>query len=419
MRKVLSALLAATLVLSTTACSQPAQSTETQATQAAQTTQAAAESPADDLSGEFKLATYLQLSGSGAAYGTQALNSIKIAADYVNENGGFNGQKVVVKEYDTQCTTEEAVKVVQKIISEGDISAVIGSVNSSEVLASGSYLNDAGVVLLGLGTSATWMQQDWEYVWRPACNVTLLAGAAANQAVELGLKDVGVLHTPDDVGKTTATKFVEAAAEAGLNVVADEEVAADDTDFSAQINNVLAKNPEVMYLSLAGDSFGVCIKQLRQNGFEGLIIMRDAISTNQTDIAGQDACNYVSFVYPYITYNTVDECTDPNMAEFLKKYEAAYGSLPASEVAYRGWDAVVSLWEASKIAGANDAESLNAAMPQVQVQGLGGTLDFSEGGEGYAKCNSSFIFLDGKSIAWGDWYDGDNYKTFMSEKYGK
>lgn len=368
----------------------------------------------------FVLPTYLQLSGSGAAYGTQSLNAIKIAAEYVNANGGFNGVPVVVEEFDTQCSTEEAVKVVQRIISLPEkVSAVIGSVNSSEVLASASYLNDAQIVLLGLGTSATWMQQGWEYVWRPSCNVTLLAGAAADQAVQLGLNKVAVLYTPDDVGKSTAASFETEAAERSLTVVASEEVAADDTDFSAQINNVLMGDPEVVFLSLSGDSFGVCIKQLRQNGFEGLIIMRDAISTNQTDIAGMANCDYVSFVYPYITYEKVEDCTNPLMVDFLNRYVAMTGGLPASEVAYRGWDAVIALWEATKIAGSNDAAAINAAMPQVKVEGLGGMMDFSVGGEGYANCTSAFIFRDGKSIAWADWCASEDYTEFMSEIYGK
>lgn len=255
--KVLALLLAVGMVISMAACAD-SQSSNTPPSAPPEST--APESSTPSTSDTFVLPAYLQLSGSGAPYGTQSLNAIKIAVDYVNDHGGFNGVPVTVEEYDTQCTTEEAVKVVQKIISDGKASAVIGSVNSSEVLASGGYLNDAGIVLLGLGTAATWMQQGWEYVWRPSCNVTLLAGAVAERAKSLDLTQVGVLYTPDDVGRATADNFINEAGQKGLTVVASEEVAADDTDFSAQINNILSKNPNVIYLSLAGDSFGVCIK---------------------------------------------------------------------------------------------------------------------------------------------------------------
>ena len=168
MKRIIAILLALVLVLSLAACAaKPAADTvkETVSTETPEQKDNAAESS----DGEFILGVQQPLSGDNAVAGQIAVNAIKLFVGIANKNGGWNGQQIKVVVYDDQSSSEEAVKVANKLIEVDHADAVIPSLLSSNVLASAGYLSDAGIITIGIGTSPTWLQQGWENVFR-ACH---------------------------------------------------------------------------------------------------------------------------------------------------------------------------------------------------------------------------------------------------------
>ena len=417
MKKIIALVLSAVLALTLAACGQQAaapaaadaapaatEAAKEEAAPAAAEEAAPAEAAATD--GEvFRIATYLQLSGNNAMTGENAKKGIDLAVKIINENGGFNGAQVVVDHYDTTGSPEEAVKIVQRVISDGNVDAIIRSVNSNEVSACISYINDAKIYNFGLGTSATWMEdQSMIYTFRASCNNNRIAPQDATMIKKMGLTKVAIINGTDDTGKSTADAIEAACKEQGLEVVERQECDSTDTDFTGQITKIMAAEPEIVFESLIGDTFGPFTKQLRNMGYEGLIGCKECFSVAYAEIAGWENANYIAFVYPYVPYNSIDECNIPVMKDFLEKFSAEYnGELPTHEAAYRGWDTMMSMWECAKQAGANDDESMREAMTKVKIDGLGGTLDFTKGDrEGYSAFNE-FILVDKANIPLDEW----------------
>ena len=420
MKKTLAILLALSMALSMVACAAPAApapaapapAVEAPAAAAPAEPAPAAEAPA---AGTFKISTYLQLSGNNAEAGNNAKNGIDLAVQYINENGGFNGANVVVEHFDTTGSTEEAVKVVQKVIEGGNADAIIGSVNSNEVSACISYINDAKIYNFGLGTSATWMaDESMIYTFRASANNNRIAPLDVDMIKELGFDDCAIISGTDDTGKSTADAFEAACAEKGVTVTTRQECDTADTDFTGQITQILATDPDIIFLSLIGDTFGPFVKQLRNMGYKGMLACKECFSTAYQEVAGPENSNYISFVYPYVPYNSVDECNIPIMKAMLEKYFAAYGKCPTHESAYRGWDTMMAMWEASKIAGSNEDEALREATSKVKIDGLGGTLDYTKGDrEGYSAFNS-FILVDGQNLLLSDWLSSGGYDAYKA-----
>lgn len=360
----------------------------------------------------FKLGAFLQLTGGNSAYGNEAKNAIELAIDEINKQGGFNGQQIEFVLYDTQGSAEEAVKIVTKLIETDKVNAAIGSVNSAEVLAAAGYLNEAGIITFGLGTSPTWMEKDWPFVFRAAMNNKTAAPLTADMLVKLGLKSVGIFKGQDDASLSTAKAFSDACTERGIKVVAEESYDAGDTDFSAQVANILNADPQTVYISVIGETGPLIVKQLRQYGYNGIIFDKESFMMSQIAIAGEEAANYIAFANPYVTYRTIEECDIPIMREFLQKYSDKYGKLPATDSAYRGWDTMMVLWEASKIAGSNDSDALRQAVHKVKIPGLGGTLDYTKGDrEGYSIFNT-FILVNGKNVLFDKWIESGGYEEY-------
>ncbi len=413
MKKIIALVLSAVLVFSMAGCAQQSAAPAAAAPAAEAAAPAAAEAapaastaaPAAEGEEVFRIATYLQLSGNNAMTGENAKKGIDLAAKLINENGGFNGATVVVDHYDTTGSPEEAVKIVQRVISDGNVDAIIGSVNSNEVSACISYINDAKIFNFGLGTSATWMEDpSMIYTFRASCNNNRIAPQDATMIKKMGLTKVAIINGTDDTGKSTADAIEAACKEQGLEVVERQECDSTDTDFTGQISKIMAAEPEIVFESLIGDTFGPFTKQLRNMGYDGLIGCKECFSVAYAEIAGWENANYIAFVYPYVPYNTIDECNIPVMKDFLEKFSGEYnGELPTHEAAYRGWDTMMSMWECSKQAGANDDESLREAMTKVKIDGLGGTLDFTKGDrEGYSVFNE-FILVDKANIPLDEW----------------
>ena len=387
LKKLSAILLALMLLFSVAACAAPsatpAPAANAPASQAP-ASEAPAAAPADG--NVFRISTYLQLSGNNAEAGNNAKNGIDLAVKYINENGGFNGSTVVIDHYDSTGSTEEAVKIVQKVIENKSADAVVGSVNSNEVSACIPYLNQAEIYNFGLGTSATWMM-DESMIW------TFRASANNNRIAPL---DVDMIM------------------EKGLPVTTRQECDTAETDFSGQITQILATEPDIIFMSLIGDTFGPFVKQLRNMGYKGMLACKECFSPAYQQVAGIENSNYIIYVYPYVPYKTVEECTIPYMKSMLEKYHAAYGKTPTHESAYRGWDTMMAMWEASKIAGSNDSTALRDATHKVKIEGLGGTLDYTKGDrEGYSAFNS-FVLLNEQNIVLEEWLATGGYEAYKA-----
>lgn len=363
--------------------------------------------------GTFKLGAFLQLTGGNAAVGIEARNSIQLAVKEINANGGLNGQQIQLIVYDTQGAAEQAVKVAAKLIQVDKVDACIGSVNSAEVLAAGGTLNDAGITTIGLGTSATWMEKDWPYVFRCAMNNNRAAPTTADMVTQLGLTSISIFKGQDDGSLGAANTFKSECEKRKIAVLDEESYDLGDTDFSAQIANLIKSGSQAIYVSVIGETGPVIMKQLRQYGYKGLVFDKESFMYSQIEIAGKENANYIAFANPYVTYANAEDCDIANVREFLEKYTKEYGSCAKTDSAYRGWDAMMVIQEAAKIAKSNKSDALKDGISQIKdLQGLGGTIDFTKGDrEGYAKINT-FILADGKNIAFDQWIKDGGYEAY-------
>ena len=362
----------------------------------------------------FKIGVSVILSGAGAVYGEEAVNGVKLALDYINANGGFNGVQGDYVVYDEQSKAEEAVKIAQKFIQTDKVNAVLASTSSSLALAACPYYEKAGVVTLPMGNSPAFTQQGWKYVYHAVMNNDFTTPIVEDLLVQLGFNTVAVAKSQDDNGLNSAQLFIDACGEDGIQVLTEEAFATTDTDFSGQCARIVSANPECVFMSVSGDANGTFIKQLRSFGYTGLVFSKESMTTSMIDIAGEDAAKYVVFANPYVVYQTIEDCDIESVHAFLESYIAKFGAINTTDICYRAYDCVMTIWEAAKIAGSNDSEAIAQAMDAVKFEGLGGTLDFTVGDhEGYHTFNS-FIEINRKNLDFQSWCENGGYDEYKA-----
>lgn len=425
MKKLISILVVAACTLNLLACGSLSDVEDTAGAagsggDATQTSDAGGAGENGGASGEtFKVGAFLQLTGGTSVGGMEANHSLDVAVAEINKAGGFNGQQVELVVSDTQGSPEEAVKIVNKFLGDGTYDAIIGSVNSAECLAALQYASDAGIISFGLGTSNSWMEPGWEYVFRATMNNNLAAPLTAKLVTDMGYTKVGIFTGQDDASVTTTNAFREASEGLGITIVSQEAYDDGDVDYSAQIAKVLSAEPEVVYACTIGNDAGSAVKQIREAGFEGVILLKESFQSFSVDVAGANS-KYLAFANPYVTYDSVEECPDElaEMKKYLALYQDMFNELPSTDSGYRGWDTMMSLWEASKIAKSNESDALLEAMTSVKIDGLGGTLDFSDGShEGYGDSFNCFIYVntEEKNVLWDTWLKDGGFDAFKAE----
>ena len=363
----------------------------------------------------FKIGLSTTLSGVAALYGEEAEKGVQLALEYVNANGGFNGVPGEYIVYDEQGKAEEAVKIAQKFIQTDKVNAVIASNGSSYAMAAAPYYDEAGIVTLPMGNSPAFTSSGWNYVYHAVMNNDYTVPVVEDLLVKMGFTTVAVAKSQDDNGLNSATSFVAACKEDGIEVVAEEAFSGNDTDFSGQCAKIMAANPQCVFISISGDANGTFVKQLRSFGYTGLIFSKESMTQSMIDVAGEDAARYIIFSNPYLVYGDVEECDIPNLRAFIESFIAKFGSINATDVCYRSWDCVMAIWEASKIAGSNESQAIADAFGQVVIEGLGGTLDFTVGDhEGYHTFNS-FIEIDRMNLDFETWYNDGGYDAYKAE----
>ncbi len=364
----------------------------------------------------FRIGLSSSYTGPTAQEGIEAKNAVNLALELVNAEGGFNGKEgVLVTTYDNKGSPEEAVKASQKLIQNENVDAVIASNSSAEVLATGQFFEDAKIFTIGMGTSATWMEQGWEYVIRCSVNYDFVADEMIKMVQEMGISELAIMKDQQEAALSFADKFEKLGKEVGVKIIATESCEVDDTDLSSQCLRLIDAKPQAIMISMTSTDCGYFVKQIRQFGYTGLLFDKESFYADLIDIAGPENAKYILFANPYVTYNDISECDIPYMTEFLEKYYKEFGVMPKTEIGYRSWDAVMAIWEATKIAGSNDTQEMLAAVPKIKIPGLGGDMDYSNGdGEPYHNV-SRFLLLDNVNISWDKWFHEGGYEAYKAE----
>ncbi|MGH9002565.1 MAG: ABC transporter substrate-binding protein, partial [Acidimicrobiia bacterium] len=184
----------------------------------------------------------------------------------------------------------------------------------------------AGVPVLAPSNTAKGIPQLGDYIARVSAPVAVVAPLAVEQALTVNpnIKTVAVAYAQNDAFSSSETgTFQETVKAKGLNLATVQTFQTSDTDFTAQANAMLGKKPELIIVSgLAADG-GNLVKQLRELGYEGLIIGGNGLNTtNVFPVCGAE-CDGVLIAQAYSPAydNEINK-------EFLEAYKAEQKKQP-------------------------------------------------------------------------------------------
>ena len=376
MKKLLSLVLATTLVFSLVACGSSKQSS------------ASAESAAASTSSEnatFKVGGIGPTTGGAAVYGQAVKNAIQIAIDEINANGGFNGYQVEYRFQDDEHDAEKSVNAYNALKDWG-MQMLIGTVTSSPCLAVADLTNSDNMFQITPSGSAV------ECAANP--NVFRMCFSDPNQGIasaqyindhNLATK-VGIIYDSSDVYSTGIyEKFVQEAAGKNFEIVAEEQFTADNkTDFSTQLTKIKNAGADLVFLPFYYSEAALVLNQARQMEYAPKFFGCDGMDGILTlDNFDKSLAEGLMLLTPF-SADADDDLTKKFVAEYQKKH----GEVP-NQFAADGYDCAYTLKLAIENANANPAmsvselcDALKSSMTKINQKGLtGDSISWQANGE--------------------------------------
>ncbi|MDO4270280.1 MAG: ABC transporter substrate-binding protein [Eubacteriales bacterium] len=349
--------------------------------------------------GNIKIGYFGPLTGGTAQAGQAALNGAQIAVNELNAAGGVLDRQVEIVSYDDKSSPEEAVKAATKLVQVDKVNAIFGSLHSANVQAAGPVIEEAQTICVAGGTSPTWLEQGYTYLFRSISNSTVSAKQLAKYADDQSYKKIALFTSNDEYGTSGADGFKAECEPYDIEFVASETMTNGDRDFTGQFAKINAASPDAVFIWCLGDDLGAVTKQLRQSGFDGPILGSESYTLPEILENAGAATNGVRFAAQYLVYENPEDAEDENMKKFLEAYIEEFGSAPASDNAFRAYDGVMMIAEAMKASGADHGSELRDAYNDIDgYVGLAGTFSYKgKNGEGIESMRI-FQIQDGKYI---------------------
>ncbi|HMN13241.1 MAG TPA: ABC transporter substrate-binding protein [Bellilinea sp.] len=332
--------------------------------------------------GELKVGVILPLSGANVTFGTSAKNGVLLAIEEWNAKGGVAGHKIVPVIEDGQCNPEPSVNAANKLIDQDGVKFIVGEVCSKATIP----VTDIGtekkvLVISGTSTNAL-VTVDANGATKPyafrACFIDPFQGqVGAKFAFEkIGAKKAFLMiDQANDYVKGLAEEFEKAFTGLGGEIVGTESYTSKDTDFSTILAKIAETKPDLVYLPDYYNIVNLVTKQAKEQGITAVFMGGDGWDSTDLDLKSADG--------GYFTNHYSPEDQRPEVANFLKNYEAVYKDdkgnpiIPDSFAALN-YDAANVLFNAIEAAGSVDVDKVKTALEDIKYNGVSGAITYDD-----------------------------------------
>lgn len=333
------------------------------------------------------MASALVITGPNEQLGLDSQYGVEIAIEY---RGELMGHSIELQPEDDGCSAEGGQTAGQKIVSNPDIVAVIGTSCSGAGVPMSQIVCGAGVAMVSPSNTAPVLTDPETHqacYFRTAHNDKVQGAAMASYAFnELGVTKAAAVHDGDPYTEGLASVFRDAFAELGGEIVAFEAEAADATNVQPLLTSIAAAQPEMIYYPVFIPLGSLITKTAKDiDGLENVILAAaDGVQSPDFLANAGDAATGMYVSGPDLGF--ANEIYD----EFLTTYQENYGSEPLSVFHAHAFDAtniVLDAIEAVAVEGEDGSlvigrqALIDAIAATSGYDGITGTLSCDENGD--------------------------------------
>ncbi len=339
----------------------------------------------DGNSSELLIGGIGPLTGAAASYGIAVKNGAELAIDEINAAGGVNGIKLKLDFQDDEHDAEKSVNAYNTLLDKG-MKVLMGTVTSVPCVAVSAKSAEDNIFQISPSASAVDCVAN-DNAFRICFSDPDQGSASARYIAENNIaKKVAVIYNSSDVYSSGIyEKFASEAQTQGIEITTAQAFTKDSaTDFTVQIQKIKESGAELVFLPIYYQEAALILTQANKAGLETKFFGCDGLDglIGQLD-DNASLADGVMLLTPFAP-DAKDEATQ----KFTAAYKEKFKEVPI-QFAADAYDAIYTIKTAMEKADIKDAsisasdlcDKLKAVMTEITVEGVTGTMNWSETGE--------------------------------------
>ena len=348
--------------------------------------------------GAVKIGLIGPLTGAAAIYGNAVANGAQIAVDELNAQGGLQFE---LNAQDDEHDPEKSINAYNNLLDWG-AQMVLGCVTTNPCIAVGAQAYEDRVFMLTPSASSVDVTADKDNVYQ-VCFTDPAQGTASAEYIaahKLASKVAVIYNNADAYSTGIYQTFDAKAKELGLEIVAVSTFTDETTDFSVQVTAAKEAGAELVFLPIYYTPASMILKQADTMGFKPTFFGVDGMD-GILAIEGFDTslAEGLMMLTPFAA-----DAKDEKTVSFVTKYQEKFGGVP-NQFAADAYDGIYALAAACEKAGVTADTSVEdacdmiiAAMQEIQVEGLTGTMTWDAAGT-VTKTPTAVVIKDGAYVS--------------------
>ncbi len=275
--------------------------------------------------GPIRIGHLTPMTGFLGTLGQWAVLGIQMAAEEINAAGGINGRMLEVTSEDS-INPENASTKAQRMLERDNVDFLMGEISSASALAISEVATRNKKLFMALGPRSDVLRGERcsKYMFCTDIPNTVMVNAVGSALKRDGMVEGKkfVTLTADYVFGHDLLKAAKAFFDAnGAELIGDELIATDVTDFSAFILKIRQAKPDVVCLNLAGNQVTNFVKQYAEFGLPYPTV---GFNLNTADAWAAGMGNLTG-TWPTVWHDSLDT---PGSKAFVEAFKAKHGKLP-------------------------------------------------------------------------------------------
>jgi branched-chain amino acid transport system substrate-binding protein len=275
------------------------------------------------------IGAYGPLTGPASALGLGARAGMALAVKEVNDSGGINGRKLQVIFEDDGFSPAKALAAVKKLVEQDHVFMIFGLSGSNPTVGTLDYVKDLKIPNYFSIASAPPITHPFNrYFFRGTANESSRYGELYSEffTQALQLKRVAILSGVDENGKNEGDNLVKYLKKwYGIDPVARAEFKIGDKDFTPQILQAKAADPEIIALTTAAPEASIIIRQARELGLKQPFF--GGGSTTDNVVIANDGYAAEGFMAPW-SVPLFPDSQHPDMVKFREAWSKLNPNAP-------------------------------------------------------------------------------------------
>lgn len=328
----------------------------------------------------YVIGAIFSTTGDNAPLGVPERETVEMLEKQINAEGGIDGHPVKVEFYDSAGNPQQATQACQQLLADKKVLAIIGPTLSGTSLAIKDACQDAGMPLVSCAASVKIVDPAEPYVFKTAQSDSLTVEKILDYLNAKNIKKVAFINDTNAFGASGREQWEALTRNSGIETVAMESFGTSDTDMTAQLTKIRAKNPEAIVCWGTNPGPAIVAKNAKRLGLKQQLIMSHGVANKKfIELAGSAAEGIVFPAGKLLVANSIPD-DDPQKAVLLKysaDFEKAHNK-PANTFGGHAWDAFNIVVNAIRKVGPDRAKIREEIEKTQEFVGVSGVFSFTD-----------------------------------------